>query len=45
MAELLLKNMLVCAALEDEYVKSEVYKPNLQKCLLVKSSKKAFCVM
>ena len=28
MAELLWKNMLVCAALEDQYVKSEVYKPN-----------------
>ena len=29
--------MLVCAALEDEYVKSEVYKPNLQNCLPAKS--------
>ena len=28
MAELLWKNTLVCAALEDQYVKSEVYKPN-----------------
>ena len=42
MAELLWKNMLVCAALKDEYVKTKVYKPNLQKCLPVKSSKKAF---
>ena len=42
MAELLWKNLLVCAALEDDYVKSEVCKPNLQKCLPVKSSKKAF---
>ena len=41
MAELLWKNMLVSAALEDQYVKSEVYKPNC-KCLPVKSSKKAF---
>ena len=30
MAELLWKNMLDCAALEDQYVKSEVYKPNLK---------------
>ena len=30
MAELLWKNLLVCAALEDDYVKSEVCKPNLQ---------------
>ena len=29
MVELLWKKMLVCAALEDEYVKSAVYKPNL----------------
>ena len=28
MAEMLWKNMLVCAALEDQYVKSEVCKPN-----------------
>ena len=28
MAELLWKNMLVCAALEDQYLKDEVYKPN-----------------
>ena len=41
MAELLWKNMLVCAALEDHFVKSEVYQPNY-KCLPVKSSKKAF---
>ena len=34
--------MLVCAALEGDYVKSEVYEPNLQKCLPVKCSKKAF---
>ena len=27
MAELLWKNTLVCAALEDQHVKSEVYKP------------------
>ena len=28
MAELMWKNTLVCAALEDQYVKSEVYKQN-----------------
>ena len=33
--------MFVCAALEDEYVNREVCKPNLQKCLLVKSSEKS----
>ena len=27
MAELLWKNTLICAALEDQHVKSEVYKP------------------
>ena len=41
MAELLWKNMLVRAGLENHFVKSEVYKPNC-KCLPVKSSKKAF---
>ena len=40
MAELLWKNKLVCAVLEDQYVKIEVYKPNGKKCLPVKSSKK-----
>ena len=40
MPELLWKNKLVCAALEDQYVKIEVYKPNGKKCLPVKSSKK-----
>ena len=39
MAELLCKNMLVCSAFEDPYVKKEVYKPN---CLQVKSSEKVF---
>ena len=29
MAELW-KNMLVCAALEDQYVKSKVHKPNIK---------------
>ena len=28
MAEFLWKNRLVCASLESQYVKSEVYKPN-----------------
>ena len=41
MAELLWKNMLVYATLEDQYVKSEVYEQNC-KCLPIKSSKKAF---
>ena len=31
-AELLWKNTLVGAALEDQYVKSEVYKPNCKSC-------------
>ena len=44
-AELLWKNKLVCAVLEDQYVKIEVYKPNGKKCLPVKSSKKSICVM
>ena len=39
MAELLWKNTLLCAALEDQYVKSKVYKPYC-KCLPVKYSKK-----
>ena len=37
MVDLFWENMLVFAALGDQYVKSEVYKPN---CLLVKSLKK-----
>ena len=45
MAELLWKNRLVCAVLEDQYVKIEVYQPNGKKCLPVKSSKKSICVM
>ena len=28
MAELMWKNTLICAALEDQYVKSKVYQPN-----------------
>ena len=41
MVELLWKNTLVCAVLEDQYVKSDVYQLNC-KCLLVKSEK-YFC--
>ena len=40
MAEMLWKNMLVCAALEDQYVKSEVYKVFISKIF-----KKSICVM
>ena len=40
MAELLWKNRLVCAALEDEYIKREVYKPNLQEVFTSKIFKK-----
>ena len=45
MAELLWKNTLVCAALEDQYVKREVYKPNCKSVYQlnpVKFLKKAF---
>ena len=41
MTELMWKSTLICAALEDQFVKSEVYKPNC-KSLPVKSSEKVF---
>ena len=43
MAELLWKNMLDCAALEDQYVKSEVYKPNLKSVYQLNLKKKHLC--
>ena len=44
MAELLWKNMLVCAALEDQYLKDQVYKPNCKSVyqLNLPKKKKAF---
>ena len=43
MAELLWKNMLVCAALEDQYLKSEVYKPNCKIVYQLNLQKKHLC--
>ena len=43
MAELLWKNMFVCAALEDQYVKSEVYKPNCKSICQLNLYKKILC--
>ena len=40
MAELLWKNMLVCAALEDQYLKDEVYKPNCKSIYQLNLQKK-----
>ena len=42
MAELLWKNTLVCAALEDQYVKSEVYKSNCKSVYQLNLQKKVF---
>ena len=42
MAELLWKNMLDCAALEDQYV-SEVYKPNCKSVYQLNLKKKHLC--
>ena len=42
MAEVFWKNMLVFAALEDQYVKSEVYKPNYKSVYQLNLKKKAF---
>ena len=42
-AELLWKNTLVGAALEDQYVKSEVYKPNCKSVCKLNLQKKHFC--
>ena len=43
MAEVLWKNTLVCAALEDQYVKSEVYKPNCKSVYQLNLQKKHLC--
>ena len=43
MAELLRKNILVCTALEDQYVKSEVYKPNCKSVYQLNLEKKHLC--
>ena len=43
MAEALLKNMLICAVLEDQYVKSEVYKPNCEIVCQLNLQKKHLC--
>ena len=41
--QLLWKNMLVCAALEDQYVKNEVYNPNFKSVYQLNLPKKYFC--
>ena len=43
MAEVLWKNILICAALEDQYVKSEVYKPNCKSVYQLNLQKKHLC--
>ena len=43
MAELLWKNMVDCAASEDQYVKSEVYKPNCKSVYQLNLKKKHLC--
>ena len=43
MAKLLWKNTLVCAALEDKYVKSEVYKPNCRSVYQLNLQKTHLC--
>ena len=43
MAELLWKNTLVCAALEDQPVKSEVYEPNCKSVCQLNLQKKHLC--
>ena len=43
MAELLWKNMLVCTVLEDQHVKSEVYKPNCKNVYQLNLQKKYLC--
>ena len=41
--QLLWKNMLVCAALEDQYVKNEVYNPNFKSVYQLNLPKKYLC--
>ena len=43
MAEVFWKNMLVFAALEDQYVKSEVYKPNCKSVYQLNLQNKHLC--
>ena len=43
MAKLLWKKRLVCAALEDQYVKKEVYKPNCKNTYQLNLQKKHLC--
>ena len=43
MAEVLWKNILVCATLEDQYVNSEVYKPNCKSVYQLNLQKKHLC--
>ena len=43
MAELLWKNMLVCAAVEVQYVKTEVWKPNCKNVYQLNLQKKHLC--
>ena len=43
MAELLWKNALVCTALEDQYVQSEVYKPNCKNAYQLNLQKNHLC--
>ena len=42
MAEVLWKNALVCAVLEDQYERSEVYKSNCKSVYQLNLQKKAF---
>ena len=43
MGELLWKNMLRCTALDDQYVKSEVYKPNCKSVYQLNLQNKHLC--
>ena len=43
MAELMCKNTLFCAALEDQCVKSEVYKPNFKSVYQLNLQKTHLC--
>ena len=40
-----MENTPVCAGLEDEYVKSKVYKPNCKSVYQLNLQKKSICVM
>ena len=43
MAELVWKNTLVCAVLENQYIKNEVYKPNFKNVYQLNLQKKHSC--